>query len=81
MVRGALGYGDMLFAVVDLNVAAGINKDLFFMTFAGGQAYKNRQEQKGVEFLHSHVSFSREKGQNSGKRPAPAMETGLDPSI
>ena len=52
-----------------LDVAAGIDEDLFFVTLAGGQAYKRGEDQKGVEFLHSSVFTL--------KKASPAEETGL----
>ena len=67
-MRTAVGDGDMLFGIIDLDIAAGINQDLFCMPFASGETYNSQEQQEAVEFLHS-VCISKE-------RPAPVAIRG-----
>jgi hypothetical protein len=67
-MRAAIGDGDMLFGIIDLYIAAGIDQDLFFMPFTGGKTYNSQEQQEAGQFLHS-VCFSKE-------RPAPVVADG-----
>src|SRR3984957_14976029 len=69
VMRTAVGDGDMRFGIIDLDIAVGIDQDLFFMPFTGGKACKDQEyEETGIS-LHSQwsvfccgVCFTKKKG-------------------
>jgi hypothetical protein len=56
VMRAAVGDGDMRFGIIDLDIAVGIDQDLFFVPFAGRKACKNQEYQETGISLHNQWS-------------------------